>query len=42
MSLIGEAILKVCSPSRVNYSIYGNTNAYLHAHLFPRYNWELN
>ncbi|WP_404468932.1 HIT family protein [Sutcliffiella horikoshii] len=40
MSLIGEAILKVCNPRRVNYSIYGNTDAYLHAHVFPRYNWE--
>ncbi|WP_202882540.1 hypothetical protein [Gracilibacillus saliphilus] len=40
MSLIGEAILKVCEPRRINYSIYGNTDAYLHAHVFPRYNWE--
>ncbi len=40
MSLIGEAIVKVCSPRRVNYSIYGNTDAYLHAHVFPRYSWE--
>lgn len=40
MSLIGEAILEVCKPRRVNYSIYGNTDAYLHAHVFPRYNWE--
>ena len=40
MSLIGEAIVKVCNPRRVNYSIYGNTDAYLHAHVFPRYNWE--
>ncbi|WP_226679085.1 HIT family protein [Mesobacillus jeotgali] len=40
MSLIGEAILKVCKPRRVNYSIYGNTDAYLHAHIFPRYSWE--
>jgi diadenosine tetraphosphate (Ap4A) HIT family hydrolase len=40
MSLIGEAILKVCKARRVNYSIYGNTDAYLHAHVFPRYNWE--
>lgn len=40
MSLIGEAILKVYNPRRVNYSIYGNTDAYLHAHVFPRYNWE--
>ncbi|WP_421381879.1 HIT family protein [Bacillus salacetis] len=40
MSLIGDAILKVCEPRRVNYSIYGNTDAFLHAHVFPRYNWE--
>ncbi|KPB06255.1 HIT family protein [Bacillus sp. CHD6a] len=40
MSLIGEAIVEVCKPRRVNYSIYGNTDAYLHAHVFPRYNWE--
>lgn len=26
MSLIGEAMLKVCCPRRVNYSIYGNTD----------------
>ncbi|WP_034756632.1 HIT family protein [Rossellomorea vietnamensis] len=42
MSLIGEAIIKVCNARRVNYSIYGNTDAYLHAHVFPRYNWEPN
>jgi diadenosine tetraphosphate (Ap4A) HIT family hydrolase len=29
-----------CSPRRVNYSIYGNTDAFLHAHVFPRYDWE--
>jgi len=40
MSLIGEAILKACNPRRMNYSIYGNTDAFLHAHVFPRYNWE--
>ncbi|WP_099302435.1 HIT family protein [Bacillus sp. Marseille-P3800] len=40
MSLIGDAILEVCQPLRVNYSIYGNTDTYLHAHLFPRYDWE--
>ncbi|BAD63366.1 MULTISPECIES: HIT family protein [Shouchella] len=42
MTLIGEAILKVCKPKRINYSIYGNTDAFLHAHIFPRYNWESN
>ncbi|MCA0987523.1 HIT family protein [Guptibacillus algicola] len=40
MSLLGDAIEKVCKPKRVNYSIYGNTDTYLHAHIFPRYNWE--
>jgi diadenosine tetraphosphate (Ap4A) HIT family hydrolase len=40
MSLIGDAIQAVCHPRRVNYSIYGNTDVYLHAHIFPRYEWE--
>jgi diadenosine tetraphosphate (Ap4A) HIT family hydrolase/GNAT superfamily N-acetyltransferase len=40
MSLLGEAIERVCRPRRVNYSILGNTDAFLHAHVFPRYDWE--
>lgn len=40
MSLIGDAILEVCHPLRVNYEILGNTDNYLHAHIFPRYSWE--
>ncbi len=43
MSLLGEAIEAVCRPHglrRVNYEILGNTDAYLHAHVFPRYDWE--
>lgn len=40
MSLIGDAIIHVCHPLRVNYDILGNTDAYLHAHIFPRYEWE--
>ena len=43
MSLIGEAIEQVCRPDgliRVNYEILGNTDPYLHAHIFPRYRWE--
>ncbi|TKD69782.1 HIT family protein [Pseudalkalibacillus hwajinpoensis] len=40
MSIIGDAISAVCDPKRINYSIYGNTDAYLHAHIFPRYEWE--
>ncbi|BDR55380.1 DeoR family transcriptional regulator [Bombiscardovia apis] len=40
MSLIGDAILNVCHPKRVNYDILGNTDEYLHAHVYPRYDWE--
>ena len=40
MSLIGDAIQEVCNPRRINYSIYGNTDVFLHAHIFPRYEWE--
>ncbi|WP_332236995.1 HIT family protein [Sporolactobacillus sp. KGMB 08714] len=41
MSLIGDAIIHVCHPLRVNYDILGNTDdAFLHAHIFPRYDWE--
>lgn len=40
MSMIGDAIQEVCKPLRINYSIYGNTDTYLHAHIFPRYEWE--
>lgn len=40
MSLLGDAIQAVYQPRRLNYSILGNTDAYLHAHIFPRYNTE--
>lgn len=40
MSLLGEAVMRVCQPRRVNYEILGNTDAYLHAHVWPRYEWE--
>ncbi|MGM0884601.1 MAG: HIT family protein [Bacillota bacterium] len=40
MSLIGDAIQFVCNPRRINYSIYGNSDPFLHAHIFPRYEWE--
>ncbi|WP_407539953.1 hypothetical protein Q0M94_00715 [Deinococcus radiomollis] len=40
MSLLGEAIMTACAPLRVNYSIYGNTDHFLHAHVIPRYAWE--
>ena len=43
MSLIGEAIEEVCRPQglrRVNYEIHGNTDPFVHAHIWPRYDWE--
>jgi diadenosine tetraphosphate (Ap4A) HIT family hydrolase len=44
MSLQGQAIEAVCWPSglrRMNYEILGNTDTYLRAYVFPRYEWEL-
>lgn len=45
MATLGEAIELACAAldpdfRRMNYEILGNTDAYLHAHLFPRYEWE--
>ena len=40
MSIIGDAITNVLKPIRINYDILGNTDPYLHAHIFPRYEWE--
>lgn len=40
MAFIGDALLASCAPLRVNYDILGNTDNYLHAHIFPRYEWE--
>ena len=40
MALLGQAVTEVCHPWRVNYAIYGNSDEFLHAHVFPRYTWE--
>lgn len=40
MTLIGDAIIKVCHPLRVNYQIMMNLDHYLHAHIEARYDWE--
>ena len=40
MSLLGEAIEHVYQPRRTNYEILGNTDAYVHAHIWARYEWE--
>ncbi|MBW6440208.1 diadenosine tetraphosphate hydrolase [Actinoplanes hulinensis] len=45
MDTLGQAVEAACRATdagfrRMNYEILGNTDAYLHAHLFPRYEWE--
>jgi diadenosine tetraphosphate (Ap4A) HIT family hydrolase len=45
MDRLGEAVQKACTEldpqfRRLNYEILGNTDAYLHAHIFARYQWE--
>lgn len=45
MALLGRAVATVCArrdPSfrRINLEIQGNTDAFLHAHITPRYTWE--
>lgn len=40
MTLIGDAILKVCKPLRINYATLMNEDHYLHTHIHPRYSWE--
>jgi diadenosine tetraphosphate (Ap4A) HIT family hydrolase len=45
MDTLGQAVETACRATdpgfrRMNYEILGNTDAYLHAHLFPRYDWE--
>lgn len=43
MSLVGEALEHACAADglvRINYEILGNTDTFLHAHVFPRYAWE--
>jgi diadenosine tetraphosphate (Ap4A) HIT family hydrolase len=45
MADLGEAVERACRASdpafrRVNVEILGNTDAFLHAHVWPRYGWE--
>ncbi|MFE6819610.1 MULTISPECIES: HIT family protein [unclassified Streptomyces] len=45
MDLLGEAVERACrrlDPQfrRVNLEILGNTDGFLHAHVWPRYEWE--
>ncbi len=45
MTILAEAVQTVCSRRdpqfrRMNLEIQGNTDAFLHAHVTPRYEWE--
>lgn len=40
MTLIGDAIMAVCKPLRINYSTLMNADHYLHSHIEARYDWE--
>ena len=40
MSAIGDALIEVLTPSLINYSILGNSDRALHAHIHPRYDEE--
>lgn len=40
MALLGDAVKAATGCLRINYSIYGNLDPFLHAHVWPRYEWE--
>lgn len=45
MDRLGEAVSAACREHdsafrRLNYEILGNTDGFLHAHVFARYEWE--
>jgi diadenosine tetraphosphate (Ap4A) HIT family hydrolase len=40
MSRLGDALMRVSSPLRINYAIFGNVEPALHAHVVPRYRTE--
>ena len=37
MTILGDAVLQVCRPHRLNYAMLGNLEPALHAHIIPRY-----
>jgi len=40
MTSLGDAVKEATGADRINYSIYGNLDPFLHAHVWPRYSWE--
>jgi diadenosine tetraphosphate (Ap4A) HIT family hydrolase len=41
MATLGDAIDRVTECKRCNYAMYGNVDPFLHAHVWPRYDWEI-
>lgn len=41
MARLGDAVLAVTGAERVNYEMLGNVEPALHAHVIPRYEWEI-
>lgn len=37
MAKLGDAVLEATDAVRINYSIYGNQDPFLHAHIIPRF-----
>ena len=40
MATLGDAVRRATGCKRLNYSIYGNLDPFVHDHVFPRYDWE--
>jgi diadenosine tetraphosphate (Ap4A) HIT family hydrolase len=45
MDRLGQAVERACAATdtafrRINLEILGNTDPFLHVHIWPRYNWE--
>jgi len=40
MTIIGDALTNILNARIINYSILGNLDKGLHAHIHPRYDWE--
>jgi diadenosine tetraphosphate (Ap4A) HIT family hydrolase len=41
MARLGDAVLAEMAAERINYEILGNLEPALHAHVIPRYVWEV-
>ncbi|MEA5079122.1 MAG: hypothetical protein VB013_11190 [Anaerolineaceae bacterium] len=37
MARVGDVLIELLQPIRINYAIFGNSDNYLHAHITPRY-----